>query len=236
MQYTNTKSYDAEDHLLVQTLPWLGSGPGHYSQSLGARWGPLGHPLQIGSTSAVSATNPFIPPPTDSQYDSLIWDDDSVLFTIHSAGQIDDLKIADFADYVPGASNPLTVWDRDTNGQIFGCHTGGAASSVGSSAFQGAGMNCGASSSSSLYHGGGGTPSAIKQELETRNPVVDGGTFHLEKGALALKQIASLLKEPNLSDQQRNALLREQEELRKAFGNNDPAQFINNNAPPTTPH
>jgi hypothetical protein len=115
-----------------------------YQRTLGFRWGPLGHPLQVGSTSAIDSVNP---PPTDFQYDTLIWDDDDLLFTVNSGGQIDDLKVADFADYVPGASNPLTVWDRDTNGQIYGCHTGGAASTVASSAFQQTQGTCGMSSS-----------------------------------------------------------------------------------------
>ena len=142
--YTNAKSYDAEDHLLKQTLPWIPWGKGGDQRSLGYQWGPIGHPLQVGSTSAVSSSNP---PPTDFQYDTLVWDDDDLLFTLNSAGQIDDLKVADFADYVPGASNPLTVWDRDTNGQIYGCHTGGAASTVASSGFQQTTVACGSSSS-----------------------------------------------------------------------------------------
>jgi len=142
--YINAKSYDAEDHLLAQTLPWIAFSKSGYQRALGYRWGPIGHPLQVGSTSAVREVDP---PPTDFQYDTLVWDDDDLLFTVNSAGQIDDLKIADFGDYVPGASNPLTVWDRDTNGQIYGCHTGGAASSVASSAFLGTATTCGASSS-----------------------------------------------------------------------------------------
>jgi YD repeat-containing protein len=143
-QYTNTKSYDAEDHLIAQTLPWIPRGKVADQQALGYRWGPLGHPLQIGSTSVVGAGSP---PPTDSQYDSLVWDDDDLLFTVNSVGQIDDVKVGDFADYVPGVSNPLTVWDRDVNGQIYGCHAGGAASTVGSSAFQNTGVACSTSSS-----------------------------------------------------------------------------------------
>jgi YD repeat-containing protein len=142
--YINAKSYDAEDHLIAQALPGIPFAKTTYQRSLGYRWGPVGHPLQVGSTSAVSAFNP---PPTDFQYDTLVWDDDGLLFTVNSAGQIDDVKVADFADYVPGASNPLTVWDRDTNGQIYGCHTGGAASSVASSGFQQTTVTCGASSS-----------------------------------------------------------------------------------------
>lgn len=120
--YSNAKSYDAEDHLLSQALPWIPNGKTAYAQSLGYRWGPVGHPFQIGSTSAVLATNPQ---PTDFQYDSLFWDDDDLLFTTNAAGQIDDLKIADFADYVPGASTPLSVLERDVSGQIQGCHSNG---------------------------------------------------------------------------------------------------------------
>ena len=144
--YTNSKSYDAEDHLLVQVMPWLPTGNVHVfmEQSLGYRWGPFGHPLQIGSTTAAAAGSPM---PTDFQYDALVWDDDDLLFTVNSAGQINDLKVADFADYVPGASNPLTVWDRGVNGQVYGCHTGGAAAAVTSSSFQNVQMYCTASSS-----------------------------------------------------------------------------------------
>ena len=142
--YVNGKSYDAEDHLLVQTLPWVTFGRGGYQRALGYQWGPVGHPLRVGSTSAVRQIDP---PPTDFQYDALVWDDDNLLFTVNPAGQIDDVKVADFADYVPGASNPLTVWDRDTNGQIYGCHTGGAASSVASSGFAQTTLACGSSSS-----------------------------------------------------------------------------------------
>jgi hypothetical protein len=139
--YINSKSYDAEDHLIVQALPGIAFGKSTYQRSLGYRWGPIGHPLQVGSTSAVSSISP---PPTDFQYDILAWDDDDLLFTVNAAGQIDDLKVADFADYVPGASNPLTVWDRDTNDQIYGCHTAGGASSISSTAFQQTTIICGA--------------------------------------------------------------------------------------------
>ena len=144
--WTDTKTYDAEDHLLAQALTWIyASKTSNYMQSLGYRWGPLGHPLQIGSTSAVRAQWPY-QQPTDFQYDSLAWDDDDLLFTVNSAGQIDDLKIADFGDFVAGASNPLTVWDRDIHGQVYGCHTGGASLAITTVAFQSA-MTCMASSS-----------------------------------------------------------------------------------------
>ena len=143
--YTNTKSYDAEDHILGVVMPWLQTGKTGYAQSLGYRWGAIGHPFQIGSTSAVLAN--ANPQPTDFQYDSLYWDDDDLLFTMNASGQINDIKIADFADYVPGAATPLTVWDRDMNGQIYGCHTGGSASTVSSSAFQNAAITCGTSGS-----------------------------------------------------------------------------------------
>ena len=142
--YVNGKGYDAEDHLITQTLTGIPFGKTYYQRVLGYAWGPLGHPAQVGSTSAVSS---YSPPPTDFQYDTLVWDDDDLLFTLNSSGQIDDLKVADFADYVPGALKPLTVWDRDTNGQIYGCHTGGASSSVTSDAFQHTTQSCGTSSS-----------------------------------------------------------------------------------------
>ncbi len=123
--YTNTKQYDVENHLIQQAYPWqtYGKGAGPVEFQLGYRWGALGHPLQIGSTS-FAGLGPQLP--TDFQYDTLAWDGDDLLFTVNPAGQIDDVKVADFADYVPGAANPLTVWER-VSGQILGCHNAGNA-------------------------------------------------------------------------------------------------------------
>ncbi len=130
-EYTNTKSYDAENHL-VDAPTWLPVHGGAHMQQLGYQWGAIGHPLQVGSTSVGVGTNV----PTDFQYDVLGWDDDVALFTINPSGSIDDVKIGDFADYVPGASNSLTVWDRDVAGQIYSCHNAGGIAKATSYAFQ----------------------------------------------------------------------------------------------------
>ncbi|MBV8367669.1 MAG: RHS repeat protein [Candidatus Eremiobacteraeota bacterium] len=126
----STKVYDAEDHLLVdnrpnETLYTGGKANSPVEFSLGYVWGPTNHPFQIGSTSIGNG----ITTPTDFQYDALYWDDDTLLFTVNPSGAIDDIKIGDLADYVPGASNPLTVWDRTHDDEVIGCHnaTGSAA-------------------------------------------------------------------------------------------------------------
>lgn len=126
-------------------MPWITNGnKWGDAQSLGYKWGPFGHPLQIGSTSSVAGGGSQ---PADFQYDALYWDDDDLLFTLNPSGQIDDIKVANFGDYVPGATNPLTVWDRDINGQIYGCHTTGSPTAVLSSAFQNNPIKCGMSGS-----------------------------------------------------------------------------------------
>jgi YD repeat-containing protein len=113
------KTYDAEDHLLSDTH----SDEEQDAFSLGYVWGPLNHPFKVGSTSYAV----WGPPTTDFQYDALYWDDDKLLFTVNSAGAIDDVKIGDLADYLPGVSNSLTVWDRTRDGQVQACHTGSGA-------------------------------------------------------------------------------------------------------------
>ncbi len=121
----STKAYDAQDHLLVdnrpsEMLPPKGNAPNPpVAFSLSYMWGPTNHPFQIGSTSV---TTTLSPPPSDFQYDALYWDDDTLLFTVNPSGAIDDIKIGDLADYVPGATNPLTVWDRTHDDQVMGCH------------------------------------------------------------------------------------------------------------------
>ena len=110
-----------------------------WAQQLGYQWGAFGHPLKVGSTSVLGSGMP-----TDFQYDTLGWDDDTVLFTVNPAGQIDDVKIGDFADYVPSApSSSLTVWDREIGGQVRGCHNGGGVASASSGAFQTPTLGCG---------------------------------------------------------------------------------------------
>jgi YD repeat-containing protein len=141
----STKSYDAQDHLLLDNRPNEHlSGSGMTGQtvsfSLGYVWGALNHPLQVGSTSIINSTSPS--PPTDFQYDSLFWDDDSLLFTVNSAGAVDDIKIDDFADYVPGASTPLTIWDRSADGVVHGCHNSSGAWTASAGSFEQSSLGC----------------------------------------------------------------------------------------------
>jgi YD repeat-containing protein len=112
------KTYDAEDHLLGQSFNSQvypvntgSSTPGSWVTAYA--WGPLGTPFRVGGA---------IQSPTISS-DSLFWDDDSLLFTVSPAGVVNDIKIGALADYVPGGpGGGLTIWDRDSTGQLFGCH------------------------------------------------------------------------------------------------------------------
>lgn len=126
---TYTKQYDAEDQLISHqvTNGVAGAGRGTKQWSLAYQWGPAGHPFLIGSTSVVGSGNSA---PTDFQYDSLYWDGDTLLFTVNPAGQVDDLKIGNFADYIPGTSTPLVVIDRDNTGQIRDCHRSGGGGAI----------------------------------------------------------------------------------------------------------
>ncbi len=130
----SSKTYDAEDHLLSDAH----SDETQDEFSLGYVWGPINHPFKIGSTSYAV----FGPQPADFQYDALYWDDDTLLLTVNSAGAIDDIKIGDFADYVPNVSNPLTVWDRSADGQVQACHTGAGAGLAHTNSFLRVALQC----------------------------------------------------------------------------------------------
>jgi len=140
---TYTRQYDADNQLLVDAVSdgTFASGRQHYRYSLGYNWGPLGHPFQMGSTSAVPLGSAQ---PTDFQYASLYWDDDTLLFTTNAAGQVDDIKIGGIADYTPNsAQSHLTVWDRESHGRIVSCHnTVGSGSATVPSTFQPASPAC----------------------------------------------------------------------------------------------
>jgi hypothetical protein len=135
-----SKTYDAEDHLLVQAFDaaTIGGSKAPRKVSLGYQWGP-DHPFLAGSTGIVASA---YPQPTDFQYDSLYWDDDFLLYTTNSAGAIDDLKIGSIGDYVPGATSALTVWDRDSVGLIRGCHNNVGNGVVNIGPFQTEGVAC----------------------------------------------------------------------------------------------
>ncbi len=141
-QHTNTSAYDAEDHLVQQSLSCTGV-KGQNSPQLGYAWGALGHPLRIGSQGSFGSM----------QYDTLGWDDDTLLFTVTPAGTIDDVKVGSFADYVPGKTNPLTVWERDVNGLVFGCHNAAGYATANPSGFQRNPHFCGYGNSSFSFTG-----------------------------------------------------------------------------------
>ena len=136
------KQYDAEDQLLTHTVPAGFIGHAQKQYSLAYTWGPIGHPVQMGSTSVVRMIDPR---PMDFQFESLYWDGDALMFTTDSAGQIDDIKIGGgIADYTPKTpQSPLTVWDRESLGQLLGCHNNtGFAGMSPRSAFQPASSSC----------------------------------------------------------------------------------------------
>jgi hypothetical protein len=86
-----------------------------------------------------------------------------------------------------------------------------------------------------LFRGGeeevpGGTAGAIRNELRRRETT--GGTFHLEKGANELRGLRNLLKSNTLTSGERTAAEAMYKDLRDAFGNDNPDQFIRNNRPP----
>ena len=139
-QGTVSKQYDVEDHLLRQDFANMPGFAAKLPQtwSLHYSYGPEGHPFTVGTTSHVSAGAA----PTDFQDDSLFWDDDAMLFSEDSQGNIDDFKIGTLADYQPhaylqaGGQGPLlSVIDRDGKGQTIACHysdgTASAAASYG---------------------------------------------------------------------------------------------------------
>lgn len=132
---SESKDYDAEDHLLhnwYSNFNFAGAKAAS-TFGLGYVWGPTGHPFQIGSTGSGSST---------FQYDSLFWDDETMLFSLNPAGAIDDIKIGTIADYIPAAPYQLTVWDRDPQGQIIGCHNGSGLGAMHPSAFQKGALSC----------------------------------------------------------------------------------------------
>lgn len=89
--------------------------------------------------------------------------------------------------------------------------------------------------SSDLFRGGeqevpGGTAGAIREELRTGDPTA--GSFHLEKGAVELRGLRDLLQGNDLTTGERNAADAVYKDLKDAFGDKDPEQFVGNNKPP----
>jgi len=119
------RGFDAENHTVVQTStawpywPW-GIG-GATTVSLGYQWGPNGHPAMAGSSTTAPVSN----------WETLHWDGDTLLFSSNQSGQVDDIKVGMLADYTPLDANyrGLTVWDRELSGLWVGEHnTSGAGS------------------------------------------------------------------------------------------------------------
>ena len=119
------RGFDAENHTVVQTStawpywPW-GIG-GATTVALGYQWGPNGHPAMAGSSTTAPVSN----------WETLHWDGDTLLFASNASGQVDDVKVGMLADYTPLDANyrGLTVWDRELSGLWVGEHnTSGAGS------------------------------------------------------------------------------------------------------------
>ena len=140
---TKASAYDAENHVksinfsewdfVAQNATGCNStnwGPMQQNhigaQSASYGWGPNGHPIQIGASAfvaystGVTTTGPIT-------YDTLHWDGDELLFTTNASAQIDDIKIGTVAEYVPGASNGVTVLDRDESGLVVSTHNNAGA-------------------------------------------------------------------------------------------------------------
>jgi len=113
------KTYDAENHLLSLKLTnWvckyggecaLNTDPTMYNGTQSYVWGPNGHPITTSQISGYAAT--------------LHWDGDSILYTTTNPGALlDDIKVETLADIAPNdpSYNDLTVWDRQTDGQVVG--------------------------------------------------------------------------------------------------------------------
>ncbi|MGA7748331.1 MAG: hypothetical protein WCA52_15115 [Candidatus Aquilonibacter sp.] len=76
----------------------------------------------------------------------------------------------------------------------------------------------------------GGTAGAVRSELAGKG--MTNGSYHLQKGAEELGRLRGLLQSNSLSKGERIAADAMYRDLKEAFGQNDPAQFINNNKPP----
>lgn len=140
-----TKLYDAEDHILNEGHLLPGTGRTSQAYQLRYAWGPIGHPFAIGSTSVLATTGSTTP--ADFVDETLFWDQDTLLFTqgtTSSGYGIDNIKIANFGDYInkPGAPVGVTVWDRDAIGEAVACHTASGAGNTGWYGFLNSPLRC----------------------------------------------------------------------------------------------
>ena len=115
-QATVTTSYDAENHTRVRThtskktrtntdtnvATTTNTGPTQVTIG----WGPNGHPALVPSFA--------------SQYETLHWDGDIVLFITDASGNLVDFKAGLDGDITPRDTffTGLTVYDRDTSGAV----------------------------------------------------------------------------------------------------------------------
>lgn len=114
------RTYDAEDHTVTSNASY--PDPNGYGDLLSnvVAWGPNGHPIAIG--------------PSATQFDTLHWDGNVLLFTTTSSGQLDDIKIGAEGDILPlDHYNGLTFYDRDPGGGAMGCHNAIGATYIGAS-------------------------------------------------------------------------------------------------------
>jgi len=168
-----SKEYDVQNHLVLETLTDMPSGKyGAINFQLGYVIGPMERPFEIGSTAqSLQPTTNYGP----FQYESLYWDDGTLLFTTNSSGAIDDVKIGDIADYIPGSAALLVMWDRDNNGQIAGCHSS-AGSGFGQSTVWQSSATC-SNISGVLFPG----PIFPQPLITTYSPVGRGGLLGIPK-------------------------------------------------------
>ena len=152
---TSTKTYDAEDRLTSDSYSNWGEPTGYCGQTtrgatpkmtdrtLSYDWGPDGHPVRYSDSSRGTT-------------ETLHWEGSSLSFTTNSAGQLDDLKFGNMADYTPRDQTyaGLTFWDRDPFGTIASAHNGtGFGMWTASSAAHGACTISGAPGDSAGYVG-----------------------------------------------------------------------------------
>jgi YD repeat-containing protein len=120
---TSTKAYDAENRMTTNSYAnWgtpngfcgrnsKGATPKMSDRTLTYDWGASGHPVRYSDSSR-------------STTETLHWDGDTLAFTTNAAGQLDDLKFGNMADYTPRDSTytGITFWDRDPFGAIASAH------------------------------------------------------------------------------------------------------------------
>ncbi|MGH7736318.1 MAG: hypothetical protein ACREMP_00360 [Candidatus Tyrphobacter sp.] len=123
-----SRTCDAENHSITSSSEWgtTGSNGKLYYLYNATDWGPNGHPILIGGNADSTGTQP-------TQFDTLHWDGDQLLFTTNSSGQVDDVKVGAQGDILPLDSgyNGITFYSRLPNGAVMGCHNATGATFAG---------------------------------------------------------------------------------------------------------